>query len=408
MEFKHTQLDNGLNIIAEITPTAKSLAMGFFVRTGSRDETPDIAGVSHYLEHMMFKGTPKRTALEVNREFDQLGASYNAFTSEENTVYYGAVLPEFQDRLLDLLGDLMRPSLRQEDFDMEKNVILDEIARYEDQPSFRVYEKLMGTYFQGHPLANNVLGSPDSITALTRDQMQWYFDQRYSPGNVTLVGVGNLDFDAFVDKAAQMCSHWTPFNVSRETGDWRGAPGRNVIVDKAVTRQHIAMMSPAPAGQSKDRFSAHLFSHILGDHSGSRLYYALIETAIADEASMSYDLLDGTGGFITFISTAPERATEAVDIAISEYQKFIDDGFTDAELQAAKNKIASAATLKGELPMGRLTAVGFDWVYRNEYIPLAEQIETLFATTAEDIMDLGQRFDPTQVTILGLGPAEKI
>ena len=150
MEFKQTQLDNGLTIIAETTASA-SMAAGFFVRTGSRDETPEIAGVSHFLEHMVFKGTERRSAFEVNLAFDEMGAMYNAFTSEENTVYFGAVLPEYQGRLLDLLCDIMRPALREEDFTVEKQVILDEIALYEDQPSFRVYDKLMSAFFEGHP-----------------------------------------------------------------------------------------------------------------------------------------------------------------------------------------------------------------------------------------------------------------
>ena len=146
MQFQQTQLDNGLAIIAEVNPSAASMAAGVFVRTGSRDETAEISGVSHFLEHMMFKGTPRRTALDVNREFDEIGANYNAFTSEENTVYFGAVLPAHQTRLLDILGDILRPALRGEDFETEKGVLLDEIARYQDVPGFRLYERYYCLY----------------------------------------------------------------------------------------------------------------------------------------------------------------------------------------------------------------------------------------------------------------------
>src|SRR6185312_12145608 len=136
MPFHSHKLANGLQLIGETSPSARSAALGFFVRTGSRDETSEVSGVSHFLEHMMFKGTPNRSPEDVNREFDEMGARYNAFTSEEETVYYGAVLPRFQNRILDLLADMMRPALRKEDFDMEKNVILEEIAMYEDRPQF--------------------------------------------------------------------------------------------------------------------------------------------------------------------------------------------------------------------------------------------------------------------------------
>ena len=408
MEFKNTTLSNGLTVIAEVNPSAKSMAGGFFAKTGSRDETDEIAGVSHFLEHMMFKGTDRRNALEVNLEFDELGASYNAFTSEENTVYYAGVLPEFQTAMLDLLGDLLRPALRQEDFDMEKEVILDEIARYEDQPTFKMYEHLMASHFQGHPLARNVLGAPDSITALKRDDMQQYFDRRYSPGNVTLVGVGNIDWDAFSAKADEMCSHWKPFDADRTLAPCAGAGGRTAITDPKINREQIGMMSPAPAAQDESRFAAQLLSTIVGDHTGSRLYYALVDPAIADEANTAYDMLDGTGGFLTFISTDPQRGAEALDIALGVFRKVMDGGFSELELQAAKNKIASAATLKGELPMGRLTAVGFDWVYRKEYMPLAQQIEKLFSVTADEVMVVAREFDLTKVTVLALGPLEGI
>ena len=246
MQFKHTKLENGLTIIAEVNPAAASMAAGFFVRTGSRDEMPDVSGVSHFLEHMVFKGTERRSAFDVNREFDEIGASYNAFTSEENTVYYAAVLPEFQTRMLELLCDIMRPALRAEDFEVEKKVILDEIARYQDIPRFRVYDKLMSEHFASHPLGNSILGVPESITALKRDDMQAYFNCRYSPGNVTAAGVGNLDFDAFVQTVSQACSAWPCCEAGRETSRASVAGAEKVVCDRKVLREHIGLMSSAP------------------------------------------------------------------------------------------------------------------------------------------------------------------
>src|SRR5271155_4315444 len=135
MPFHSHKLANGLQVIGESSPSARSAALGFFVRTGSRDETPEVSGVSHFLEHMVFKGTPHRTADQVNREFDRIGADYNAFTSEENTVFHAAVLPEYLPRAIDILADILRPSLRAEDFDTEKKVIIEEIGMYDDQPA---------------------------------------------------------------------------------------------------------------------------------------------------------------------------------------------------------------------------------------------------------------------------------
>ena len=408
MQFKQIQLGNGLSIIAEVNPAAASLATGFFVRTGSRDETPGVAGVSHFLEHMLFKGTDRRSPFDINLEFDRLGAMYNAFTSEENTVYFAAVLPEFQTPVLDLLGDMLRPALRGKDFDMEKKVILEEIALYQDRPQHRLFEKLMAQYFGEHPLSHSVLGTSESITALARQAMLEYFSQRYSPGNVTLVGAGRVDWDAFVAKAEQMCGHWKPYPVDRATPPATGTRLVNTIRDEKLLQQHAGMMSPAPGAQDDRRYAASLLSTILGDHTGSRLFYALIEPAIAEQASSVHEELDGTGAFITFVSAEPARMDEALRIVRREYDRFAVEGPAAEEVVAAKNKIASAATLKGELPMGRLTTVGFDWVYRRAYQPLAEDIERILAVTDREIHDLARHSRMTDWSVLGLGPKEFI
>ncbi|MCD4825670.1 MAG: insulinase family protein [Phycisphaerae bacterium] len=408
MEFKTATLDNGLRIIAEVNPSAASMAAGFFARTGSRDETPEIAGVSHFLEHMVFKGTDRRSPMDVNQEFDRLGAQYNAFTSEENTVYYASVLPEFQADMLDLLCDIMRPALRTEDFDMEKGVICEEIAMYQDQPHFRLYDNIMANHFAGHPLGNSILGTNESITAMKRDDMQAYFDRRYSPTNVTMVAVGNLDFDALTAKVGAMCDSWRAFDTDRPVRHCDGSRDSGVITDAKLARQNLGLMSAAPSCQDADRFAAQVLATVLGDATGSRLYYALIETALADEAHTSYSPMDGTGTFVTFLSTAPAAAAKAMGIVHDEFAKFFDAGPTEAELTAAKNKIASSATLRGEIPMGRLTTVGFDWVYRNEYQTLAEQIEQLFAVSADDLLRVGRACDLNNPTVLALGPLGKL
>ncbi len=190
MQFHHTELDNGLTVIAELNPDAQSVAAGYFVKTGSRDETPEVSGVSHFLEHMAFKGDERYTAEDVNRIFDELGARYNASTSEEITTYYAAVLPEYLPKTLEMLSGLIRPSLRVEDFDLEKNVILEEIGMYDDQPSFLAYDKAMSAHFAGHPLGNSILGSVDSISGLSSEQMRSYHAERYRAGNLIFADRG--------------------------------------------------------------------------------------------------------------------------------------------------------------------------------------------------------------------------
>src|SRR5438094_1143067 len=179
LTFRHHQLKNGLDIVAEINPDAHSFAAGLFVKTGSRDEDITINGVSHFLEHMMFKGSEKYTWEDVNRIFDEMGARYNAFTSQEMTAYYANVLPEFTERAVEHLAHMLRPAIRVEDFTTEKKVILEEIAMYLDDPGHRLYEKLTEVHLANHRLSTSIHGSTESIQKLQRDAMAEYFRSRY-------------------------------------------------------------------------------------------------------------------------------------------------------------------------------------------------------------------------------------
>src|SRR5688572_28558933 len=199
MDFRIHTLNNGLELVAEVNPQAYSAAYAFMVRAGSRDETPEVSGVSHFLVHMVFKRTTRRTTADVNRELDEISTNGNAFTSEEQTVYYATVLPEDQGRIVELLSDMMRPALRPEDFDTEKQVILEEIAKYEDQPPYGANDKCMAAHFGTHPLAKSVLGTQASVGGLARQQMLEYFQSRYSPKNIVLAAAGNVDFARLID-----------------------------------------------------------------------------------------------------------------------------------------------------------------------------------------------------------------
>src|ERR1700758_3354961 len=195
MQFHHTVLDNGLRVIAELNDQAHSVASGFFVKTGSRDESKELAGVSHFLEHMVFKGPPRRSALAVNRDFDRVGAKHNAQTSEEDTFFHVTCLPEYLPPAFDVLSDILRPTLRSDDFDTEKQVIIEEIRMYLDNPMSVAYEAAKTAHFGDHPLGNSILGTVESIAGLRADQMRAYFAERYCPSNIVLGFAGKGDWN---------------------------------------------------------------------------------------------------------------------------------------------------------------------------------------------------------------------
>jgi len=199
--YNEHRLPNGLTIIAEIDPGAHTMAAGFFVRTGGRDEPSRLMGVSHFLEHMMFKGSASVAAQDVNRRFDAIGAEHNAFTTIDMTAYHAHVLPDHQDEAVSLLSDLLRPALRSEDFDEERKVILEEIAMYEDNPFWPLYERASEAFHGSNPLGHRVLGTPDSIKSMDIGSMRDYFTARYSPDNTVLALAGKVDLDAAIRTA---------------------------------------------------------------------------------------------------------------------------------------------------------------------------------------------------------------
>lgn len=405
MEFKHRQLDNGLTIVGEINGDAQSAAVGFFVRTGSRDETPQISGVSHFLEHMLFKGTETLSPLEVNEAFDRLGAKFNAFTSEENTVYYAAVLPEYLEAVADLWAQLMRPTLRQDDFDMEKQVILEEIAMYLDMPDFLVFDRGRELFFEGHPCGNSVLGTVDSITDLTAEQMRAYFNKRYAPNNMTLACCGNFDFDRLCQLVQRQCGAWTRQETTRLTPPCCGAIQKVYEQKAGLNRRHLAMYSDSVSMQDDRWYAAKLLSVILGDHSGSRYFWSLVDPAIADTAFMELAAMDATGAFCSYVCCDPENAAQVEDILNTLFATVASNGIEPAELEAARNKVLSSVALKSEQPMGRLINLGFNWVYRQEYFAVEQDIARLRAVTLEDVHSVLKAFNPAHYTLYSLGPS---
>jgi predicted Zn-dependent peptidase len=404
MNFEHRQLDNGLTIIGEVNPNAQSTGVGFFVRTGARDETPEINGVSHFLEHMLFKGTDTLSALEVNNAFDRLGAKFNAFTSEENTVYYAAVLPEYLMDVATLWMQLMRPALRDDDFNIEKNVILEEIAMYKDLPQFEVMDQARALHFGNHPCSHSVLGTNESISTLTADQMREYFSRRYAPNNITLACCGNFDFETLCKLAEQHCSGWNAVDTFRKIEDTKGTLKTKHVANTNLVRQHICLLSPAVSMQDPRRYAASLLGQILGDDSGSRYYWALTEPALAEVASMQCESMDGTGVFYSYICCDPDNTSRVLAAVQELFEELCKNGITEAELEAARNKTLSALTIKCEQPMGRLVSLGFNWVYNQEYRSVKEDVDVIHAVTLDDVSNLIDQLNPGKFTMLSLGP----
>jgi len=409
MPFHTHTLPNGLRLIGETSPSARSVALGFFVRTGSRDETAAESGVSHFLEHMMFKGTPRRTALDVNLDFDRIGASYNAYTSEENTVYYAAVLPEYLPKAADILADILRPSLRTDDFDMEKGVIQNEIKMYDDQPPSAAGDHARKIYYAAHPLGHSVLGTKESIAALTRDQMHAYFARRYASTNILVAAAGHFDWDRYVDLIAGACGHWEKGDAGRaDRTEWGGTGGVHVRVREKVQQEYVMFMAGGPPADSPLRYAADTLALAVGDDSGSRLYWALVDPGLADSADCSYYENDGSGCASASYSCEPEQAEENLGIVRGVLADVQRGAITADELGQAKSKLASRVVRGGERPMGRMQTIASAWGYTGEYRDVDAELARYDAVTLADVRAYLDRYPLDRTTTVAFGPLAKL
>ncbi len=404
MQFKQETLANGLVLIGEINPPSKSAAVGYFVRTGARDETPQINGVSHFLEHMLFKGTERLNVFEVNEAFDRRGAQFNAFTSEEQTVFYAAILPEHLIEVTRLWAELMRPALRDDDFAVEKNVIKEEIAMYEDTPMFDVMDRCRSLHFGAHPCGVSVLGTVASIDAMTAGQMREYFCRRYVPNNMIVACTGNLDWDRFCETVEAVSGCWRTEPVERPLTDFRGTKAKTRAEKANLKREHICLMHTGVSSQDPRRFAASLLSMIVGDDYGSRFYWELVDKALAEEASMHFSPMDGTGAFCSYLRCGTPNVGKVLGIVEGVFHDLAANGIREEELVKAQNKVLSVLVLKNEIPMGRLVDLGFNWMYCGEYRSIEQDVEAVKGVCVEEVNQVIRDIDLGSYTQCSLGP----
>lgn len=390
-QFCQHTLTNGLRIAAEIDSRGYSAAFGYFVGAGARNETDAESGLSHFLEHMMFKGTATRSAADVNREFDELGGQSNAYTSEEQTVYHATVLPKFQHRVIDVLSDMLSPKLDESEFDTERQVILEEIAKYEDQPPFGAFERAMEIYFTPRGIGRRVLGTAESIETMQVETMRAYFNRRYRPENIVLAASGNVDFDALVAQVETLTADWAdrPVGMPPPADDSATLPvGIAVDHELAISdaaQTYMVTMGPGPSKKCADRYATHLLSVILGDEGGSRLFWELIDTGLADVATIWPQEFSDTGATFSYLSCAPEDVDENRALMSKVVADLVSGGVTDDELQQAINKATAGCIMQSERPSNRLFGIGSRWLTMQEYVSTDDVLERYKSVTLDQV-----------------------
>jgi predicted Zn-dependent peptidase len=404
--FDHT-LDNGLRVVIESMPDVQSAAAGFLVRTGARDESPQLAGVSHFLEHMCFKGTPNRSWRQITVDFDNLGSTYNAYTSKERTFYFGWVRSEDLEKQIEIIADMMRSTLPVEEFEMERKVILEEIAMSADQIDRRVYDMIHERAFAGHHLAWPVLGTTESVSALSHEAILEYFRNRYQPSNMVLLVAGNVRVDDVMAMAGRHCGSW----MAAEARPPRQAPappptGVYARRSDQFQQQALALCYAAPSASDPERETADVLASILGGHN-SRFFWNIIQAGIAPHvAAGRLDYCD-TALMIAFGFCEPDRAGALLDAFRTEIQGVRDSGVRADEVQQVKNRVRTALMTEAEAPYYRLMQVVQDVDVLGRPRDVAERLAAIDAVTPDSIGAYLTRWPMTGEGFLAcLGPRD--
>lgn len=386
MSSPYTQytLPNGLRIVIERMPDVRSVALGFLVRIGARDETPDLAGVSHFLEHMMFKGTAKRSWREITIDFDRMGSSYNAFTSEDRTVYYGWVRSADLEPQFELLCDMIRSVLPQEEFDTEKNVILEEIAMSKDNLEHVAIEFVQEKVFAGHSLAWPILGYQSTVEALTRDQMWDYFQRHYSPDNMILTVAGNVDPAEVIRLAERHCGGWSASGAR----SIRALPalhgGVDVLPVDRFKQQVVVLTFPAVSAADPRSEEASALATILGGEN-SRFYWNIVQTGISSRAGAYYADYTDCGAMMLYGACPPEKVEALVEALRAEAERIHREGVSPREVERVRNRRRTSLAMESEVPYHRLTQLMDDIEYRGSPRTVEEALAEVDAVSEESV-----------------------
>lgn len=397
-------LPNGLTLLLAPDPDAQTVAAGYFVATGARDEHPAEAGASHFLEHLMFKGSARCSAAQLNECLDHLGGPVNAFTGEEATVYHAATLPEQAGELLAALTELLRPALRPAEIEAERGVILEEIALYAEQPAVRVADELRAAYWGAHPLGQSVLGTPQTVRGLSRAALARHHRQRYGADRVILAVTGAFDAQAVLGWAEAELGRWTAGpELPAPALLHPAAPGTvRTLRDEALTRGHVALALPGLAAAHPLREAATVLAEVIGGENGL-LYWALLDTGLSDSADLAHLEYRDAGTFEGGFSCDPDRAQAVLD-AYRAVLAGVPAGLTAQGVRRAARRLAVDTLLRAETPQGQLFALGLEYLAVGEVRATAELVRRYEQVTLEDVRAVLTLCPLARPTVVALGP----
>lgn len=405
-DIKKFVLPNGVRVLVEPFTHVKSAAVGLWCRTGSRHEHHNEAGITHLIEHMLFKGTPKRTAKQIAEEIEGRGGALNAFTDKESTCYYCRVLMDDVANGVDVLTDMMRNSLIDPDeLKREQGVVLEEIKRSEDEPSDHVHDLHLQNRWKNHPLGLPIIGTPESVASFKRDDIKTYMDRQYRGDHVLLSIAGNVDPDEIVKLAETELGSIPAGNNDPEVPRPTGV-ARNDFVEKDVEQIHFCIGTDGASLYDEDYYTQAVFDGALGGSMSSRLFQEIREKRGLVYAIGSYSLSYTAGGAYTvYGGTGVENWPLVQEIVRQEFDKVMKDGLETEELARTKRNLSGNLVLALEGMSGRMMRMSRNELTHGREITIEETLRKIDAVTNEQIVEVANRIlDPALVSTTAIGP----
>jgi predicted Zn-dependent peptidase len=404
-----TTLGNGVRIITEVMPHVRSVSVGVWINSGSRRETAEQNGISHFIEHMLFKGTTKRSAEDIARSVDSIGGNLDAFTAKELVCFNTKVLDQHLSQAFDVLADLvLHPLFREEDIEKEKGVILEEIKMEADSPDYMVHEIFSANFWKDHPLGKPILGTPQTVKRFHHAMIQGYYGANYAPANLIVTAAGNLTHAGVV---ALVSEHFDSLHTQAVLGP-DPVPGTHARIalrnKKALEQVHVCLGVPSYPLPHEERFGCYVMNTLLGGGMSSRLFQNIRERqGLAYAVFSELNPYRDTGCLSIYAGTSIESARKVVESIMGEFRQLKEETVTDEELRRAKDHLKGSLMLSLESTSSRMSNLARQEMYFARFFTLDELVESIEAVTAADVQRIARTFfDPKQIALTILGNLE--
>ncbi|NLA59185.1 MAG: insulinase family protein [Firmicutes bacterium] len=407
--MQKTTLENGIKIVTEFIPYVRSATVGFWFKVGSQDEADEQLGISHMIEHMMFKGTTSRSAREIAETIDATGGQLNAYTEKEYTCYYGKVPDEHFSLLIEVLADmLLNSAFADQELEKEKSVILEEIRMYEDSPEDLVHEGLLESLLKPHPVSRGILGTRETVRSLQREDLLTYYAQHYVPSNLIVAVVGNIEHGQVVECVARHFSHWRGQRLQKHSNSRPRGCGQYFRI-KDTEQAHICLGVPGFSRKDEDKYALHVLDTALGGGMSSRLFQTLREERGLVYSTFSYHTCyEEVGTMAVYAGTSPKNTSQVIKLLREECRRVAEEGLRPEELMRAKEQLKGSVLLELESMGTRMSRLAKAELYNERLLTPQELIAEIDAVGLGDVQRVAHRlFAEKPFSLAVVGPIPK-